>query len=253
MAGTYEDPTNARGVIPWYLFNTTDASTHIAEFLETYNSSFGGIGSSLYTTADWTAKCSNPANVFIGAPTFVGCLLYHNVTRNVINGSLPADLTDIGFTSTAVGLQVRSEITTCLATSCAGLDYCASTSACDVGSLLTNGFELSSQGVAQCWLTLCSGNTWGVDQDMAGIGVCIFQSDVIICNRCLILIRVDILDCGVIHHTEHHCYCRLLGTCCTHISSLSQARLLSAISSPCFQNKHRKKPSQTIAWSHRAL
>jgi hypothetical protein len=177
MAGTYDDPTNANGVIPWYLFNTTDASTHISEFLETYNTSSASANGSLYTTSDWLEQCSNQGNVFIGPPIFTGCLLYNNVTRNVINGSLPKNLTDLGFTSTTQGALLRSGIATCLATFCAGFGSCASTNVCDMGSLLTDGYELSAQGVAHCWVTLCSEYVNFIDQDFAGIGVCIVQSE----------------------------------------------------------------------------
>lgn len=204
MAGTYEDPTNANGIIPWYLFNTTDASTHIFEFLETYNSSVAGSNGSLYTTSDWSAECSVPFNVFVGAPIFVGCLLYQNVTRDIINGSLPTNLTEVGFTSADVGSKVRSEIATCLATFCSGFGSCASTNVCDVGSLLTSGYELSAQGVAQCWVTLCSEYVNDIDQDFAGIGVCIIRLP----KPCVVIIHCLARVNLVTHRSCYHTSCR---------------------------------------------
>jgi hypothetical protein len=173
---SYEDPTNAAGVIPSYLFNSTDASTHIYEYLAAYNEpnnqGFGNTSSANYTVSDWSVTCSEPWRVFMAPSVFVGCLLYSNVTRNVMQGSLPTNLTTLGFTSPDVGLQLRSGIATCLSGFCTtSSGDCPSTDACDVGNLLTGGYELSAQGVAQCWVTLCTDNVGDLDGDVAGIGV----------------------------------------------------------------------------------
>jgi hypothetical protein len=115
--------------------------------------------------------CSNPSKIFLAPGFFIGCLLYPNVTRNIKDGSLPSNLTDIGFTSDAVALSVRSIIPTCLATYCASQTNCAASDMCDIGNLLTSGYELSAQGTAECWLSLCSEDVASVNADIAGIGV----------------------------------------------------------------------------------
>lgn len=108
---------------------------------------------------------------------FTGCLLYPNVTHDVLAGSFPANetanLTAYAFISNATAQSARSAITTCLPIYCASQSHCTATQMCDVGNLLTNNYELSGQGVAECWLNLCSESVEVVNLDIAGVGVCI--------------------------------------------------------------------------------
>jgi hypothetical protein len=99
LSGTYGDPANAHGMIPPYLFDTTDASTYIFDYLATYNNShfFAGDTSSFYTQSNWTIPCSSPSIFLSSVVLFLGCLLYPNVTGNAIDASLPSNLTDLGF------------------------------------------------------------------------------------------------------------------------------------------------------------
>jgi hypothetical protein len=159
-------------VIPQYLFDAPDASTHIFEYLNTYNSTsgFGGSGTPFYTQSNWTS-CEAPGLVFSSAPLFTGCLLYPNVTRNVNNGTLPESLKEIGFGSTDLSLHIQSAITTCFAAYCARSDNCRDTYDCNAFNLLTGNHELSAQGVANCWTSFCTGSVMNYDQDIAGIGV----------------------------------------------------------------------------------
>jgi hypothetical protein len=187
MAGTFYDPANNLGFIPSYLFNATannlgfipsylfnatDASTYIFDYLKVdYHYNFGAGITSDGHIVNWTKVCSTPGWIFLGNGPLIGCLLYPNVTRNIRDGSLPTNLTDIGFSSNAVASYVRSIYPTCLATYCASQPDCAARDVCDVGNLLTSGYELSAQGVAECWLSLCSGYVSSVNADIAGIGV----------------------------------------------------------------------------------
>jgi hypothetical protein len=165
--------------IPSYLFNSTDASNHIFELLTDpaylWDYSGPGISSPDHYVTNWTTLCSAPQMVFLSRGPLIGCLLYPNVTRNVKDGSLPNNLTDIGFSSNAAALNVRSLFSTCLITYCASQTNCATSNACDSGNLLTNGYELSAGGVAECWLAICSESVSTVNPDIAGIGVWIFH------------------------------------------------------------------------------
>jgi len=165
--------------IPSYLFNSTDASTHIFELLTDpaylWDYSGPGISSPDHYVTNWTALCSAPQMVFLSRGPLIGCLLYPNVTRNVKDGSLPNNLSHIGFSSSAAASNVRSLFPTCLVTYCASQTNCATSNACDSGNLLTNGYELSAGGVAECWLAICSESVSTVNPDIAGIGVWIFH------------------------------------------------------------------------------
>ena len=157
-----------------YIFNSTDASTHIFELLTDpayyWDYYVPEISSPDHYVTNWTALCSAPQMVFLSRGPLIGCLLYPNVTRNVKDGSLPNNLTDIGFSSNAVASNVRSLFPTCLAAYCSQTS-CATSNACDSGNLLTNGYELSAAGVAECWLSICSENVLTANPDIAGIGV----------------------------------------------------------------------------------
>ena len=164
-------------VIPPYLFTAPDASTHIFDFLaDPVYQGFSGWDSSGGKVTNWTDYCSFAGGVFLGYGPFLGCLLYPNTTRNIQDGTLPTNLTDVGFstsneTANSVSSYLRSIYPTCLSVYCASQDECAATAACDVGNLLTDGYELSAQGVGNCWQTLCSLDVEIVNPDVAGIGV----------------------------------------------------------------------------------
>jgi hypothetical protein len=161
--------------IPLYLFNSTDTSTHIFELLNDsayhWNYSGRGISYSPNNVRNWTALCDVPRVVFLSSRTLIECLLYPNVTRNIQDGSLPNNLTDISFSSNTVASNVRSIFPTCLSTYCASQSNCAASSACNLGKLLTSGYEVSAQGVTECWLSICTENVSAVNFDVAGIGV----------------------------------------------------------------------------------
>jgi hypothetical protein len=59
-----------------------------------------------------------------------------------------------------------------MAAFCASSDVCAKSQTCNIAYILTDNYELSAQGVAQCWLELCAGKVSGINQDFAGAGVC---------------------------------------------------------------------------------
>jgi len=168
--------------VPAFLFTAPDASTHIFEFLSDLNLQgfFNTPGVLESSVLNWTDFCSNPSFVFLGYDGFLGCLLYPNVTRNVRDGILPANLSDVGFsppntTANAVSREVRSIIPTCLVAYCASQPVCAASSTCNVGNLFTNNYQLSAQGVGECWQSLCSLNVQSVNSDIAGIGVSLEQ------------------------------------------------------------------------------
>jgi hypothetical protein len=173
--------------VPSYLFTSPDASLHVFDFLSdpNFGAAFNGDGISEGRVSNWTNYCGINVNVALGYGPFVGCLLYPNVTRHVRDGTLPANLTDIGFavpgninTENLLSRSLQSHIPTCLVSYCASQPDCASTFACNVGNLLTSNGNLSAQGVANCWQTLCSLNVQALDADIAGIGVSLtcFQS-----------------------------------------------------------------------------
>lgn len=85
--------------IPSYLFTSPDASLHIFDFLSnsTFGAAFFGDGTSGGSLMNWTTFCEEYGNAVLGYGPFVGCLLYPNVTRNVQDGTLPANLTEVGF------------------------------------------------------------------------------------------------------------------------------------------------------------
>lgn len=166
--------------IPQYLFTAPDASTHIFEFLsDPILQGFAGAGSSGGSVLNWTDYCGfggSATTIPLGAGPFLGCLLYHNVTRNVRDGILPSNLTSVGFSSTndtvdRVSSLVKTIIPTCLVAYCSSQPDCAATPMCDVGRLFTNDYQLSAQGVANCWQSLCSLNVQSVNSDIAGVGV----------------------------------------------------------------------------------
>jgi len=163
--------------IPSYLFTSPDASLHVFDFLSDslFGKSFGGDGTSGGSVLNWTDYCSG-SGVFLGYGPFLGCLLYPNVTRNVRGGTLPANLTELGYslannTADRLSPWLRSSIPTCLVSYCASQPDCASTFDCDVGKLFTDGRDLSAHGVATCWQTLCSLDVQALNADIAGIGV----------------------------------------------------------------------------------
>jgi len=158
------------------IFNATDATADISHFIN--ESLYTGQYTYNGTVTNWTEVCSYPGNPFHGVYLFVGCLLYPNVTRNILNGTLSViqgntNLTAVGFTSLDIASSIRSIYSTCLPTYCASDPGCAAANVCDVGNLLTSGYELSAQGVGNCYDTLCSGNVAVPNADLAGIGVCI--------------------------------------------------------------------------------
>jgi hypothetical protein len=162
------------------IFDSVDASIWIFRFLETstFRPSFAVADGHV---TNWTAECSTPGAPFGEIARFVGCLLYPNVTRSLLNGTLPVisgdtdniNLTSVGFTSPDLGLSLRSIYSTCLPTYCASVSECAATDFCDVGNLLSSSFELSAQGVGQCYNSICSRDVTPPNPDIARIGVCI--------------------------------------------------------------------------------
>lgn len=183
MEGTYNDPANTPlqslagpgfpgRIIPSFLFDDGDASEHLFEYL---NSPL--LQLPMFRVDNWTHACSNLEAIF-GNPSYAGvfvtCLLYGNVTRDITSGLLPANLTDASFVSDgsgALSLNLRSTYTTCLGGYCASQAECSATNVCSVGNLLTGGYELSAQGVAQCWLKLCTQTVQFANADIAGVGV----------------------------------------------------------------------------------
>ena len=199
-----------------YLFTAPDASTHIFDFLSDplYHGSHGWDTSDGQVT-NWTEYCSSPAGVFIGYGPFLGCLLYPNTTRNIRDGTLPSNLTDVGFTTSnqtadTTSRYLRSLVPMCLSAYCASQSDCAATSACDFGNLLTDGHELSAQGVGNCWSTMCSSGLQLVNPDIAGVGVCIVS--LIDSGPTTLRLIQDFsrpcLDSIVIPPSKHHCFSR---------------------------------------------
>ena len=94
--------------IPPYLFNATDASSHISDFLSNprYGHGFHGFGTSGGSVSNWTNFCSDHyGTAVLGYGPLLGCLLLPNVTRGIQDGTLPANLTDIGFSSSLIRLH----------------------------------------------------------------------------------------------------------------------------------------------------
>jgi hypothetical protein len=183
LEGTYNDPANTNisfgdtnfRIIPSFLFEDGDPSEFIFDYIINQPPIYAAVFNTSAT--DWSETCSDPEAIFGSASafgTFVGCLLYANVTRDIANGSLLTNLTDSTFVadnSTAISTFVRSTYTTCLAGFCAGQAECAADNVCDVGNLLTSDYELSANGVAKCWLKLCTKTVQTANTDIAGIGV----------------------------------------------------------------------------------
>jgi hypothetical protein len=179
MEGTYNDPANSANIIPSFLFDDGDPSEHIFHYLNQTGEQ--------YPTSrvdNWTQTCSDPEKIFGSASAlgpFVGCMLYANVTRDIAKGSLnssllanAADRSFLSNNSETISLSLRSTYTTCLAGYCATQAECAASEICTVGNLLTGNYELSAQGVAKCWLKLCTPSVQLANPDIAGVGVRIF-------------------------------------------------------------------------------
>ena len=188
MEGTFTDPANSvldlagvmGRIIPVYLFDDSDPAEHIFDYL-----SSPILQTPVVHVDDWTKACSDPETIFGSASAlsrFVGCLLYPNVTRNIAAGTFSVNNTQISFLNglhylsnssaeETISLDLRSTYTTCLAGYCASQAECASSDLCDVGNLLTSNYELSAQGVAKCWLKLCTPSVQHANADIAGIGV----------------------------------------------------------------------------------
>ena len=183
--GTYNDSANTvitvggvtSRLIPEFLFDDGDPSEHISDYL-----SLPVLQLPEFHVNNWTDTCTKPESILGSASPlgpFVGCLLYANITRDIANGSLLTNLTDVTFLSNdskTISLNLRSTYTTCLAGYCATQAECAASDICSVGNLLTGNYELSAQGVAKCWLKLCSPEVQFANADIAGVGVRIFQS-----------------------------------------------------------------------------
>ena len=179
LEGTYNDPANTfladvnTRMIPEFLFDDSDP---IDGFFDYMNSPLRNLPTD--TVANWTDTCSSPQTIFSGESAlgpFVGCLLYANVTRNLANGSMVTNASDATFLSDGseqIALSLRNTYTTCLTSYCASQAECAVSNICDVGNLLTSNYELSAQGVAKCWLKLCTPNVQRANSDIAGVGVC---------------------------------------------------------------------------------
>ncbi|KAL7930671.1 hypothetical protein V8C35DRAFT_311919 [Trichoderma chlorosporum] len=187
-------------LIPNYFFTAPDASTHIFEFLSSPNIR-GQFHGSIYSTpegdiSNWTDACKWQGNPFVGYGYFLGCLLYSNITRGVEEKTLPANLTDIGFSASKeyqnyLSKKLLSDYPTCLVAYCASQSDCASSDICDVGNLLTDSYQLSAQGVANCYQFLCSIDVQGVNADIAGIGVLLsylIQSIIALVGTCALAI-----------------------------------------------------------------
>jgi hypothetical protein len=185
MEGTYNDPANSyfsengANAIPSFLFDDGDPSGHIFDYL---NQPLEQLP--IFHVANWSAACSDPETIFGSASAvgpFVGCLLYANLTRDIaqgsVNSSLVKNATALGFLSNqseTISSNLRSTYSTCLAGYCATQAECAASDICTIGNLLTNNYELSAQGVAKCWLKLCTPSVQLANADIAGVGVCIF-------------------------------------------------------------------------------
>ena len=178
LEGTYNDPANTfipkinARLIPAFLFEDGDPSEGFFDYM---NSPFKTLPTD--TVANWTEACSSPQTIFTGHSSlgsFVGCLLYANITRNLASGSMVTNASDATFLSNAseqISSSLRSTYTTCLTSYCSSQKECATSDICDVGNLLTNNYELSSQGVTKCWLKLCTPNVQSANADIAGVGV----------------------------------------------------------------------------------
>ncbi|KAL6884417.1 hypothetical protein GGI43DRAFT_433391 [Trichoderma evansii] len=186
--------------IPHYFFTAPDASTHIFDFLSS-PAIQGQFHGSIYSTpggdvSNWTEACQWQGNPFVGYGYFLGCLLYNNVTRGVEEKTLPANLTDIGFSASKeyknyLSKKLLSDYSTCLVTYCTSQSDCAGSDVCDVGNLLTDNYQLSAQGVADCYQLLCSIDVQGVNADIAGIGVLLsylIQSIIALAGACALAI-----------------------------------------------------------------
>jgi hypothetical protein len=178
LEGTYNDPANTfipeanARIIPAFLFDGGDPSEGLFDYL---NTPFKDLP--IDTISNWTEACSSPETIFSGESalgSFVGCLLYANITRNLASGSMVTNASDATFLSNdseQIALSLRSTYTTCLTSYCATQAECAVSDICNVGNLLTGNYELSAQGVAKCWLKLCTPDVQSANPDIAGVGV----------------------------------------------------------------------------------
>ncbi|KAN0104864.1 hypothetical protein V8E51_010609 [Hyaloscypha variabilis] len=178
LEGTYNDPANTfvpeanARIIPAFLFDGGDPSEGLFDYL---NTPFKDLP--IDTISNWTEACSSPETIFSGESalgSFVGCLLYANITRNLASGSMVTNASDATFLSNdseQIALSLRSTYTTCLTSYCATQAECAVSDICNVGNLLTGNYELSAQGVAKCWLKLCTPNVQSANPDIAGVGI----------------------------------------------------------------------------------
>jgi hypothetical protein len=161
MEGTFTDPANTPldiagvmgRIIPEYLFDDGDLAEHIFDYL-----SSPILKIPIVHVDDWTKACSEPEVIFGSASAlgrFVGCLLYPNVTRDIVAGSLPVNKTGLSFLNglnylsnslaeEKISADLRSTYITCLAGYYASQTECASSDLCNVGNLLTSNYELSA-------------------------------------------------------------------------------------------------------------
>lgn len=175
---------NGSTPIPSWLQDSPDPSLHVAEFLDDpYYQRFGGWNTN--STFDgqpghvlnWTAQCDDPGAVFANYGSFIGCLLYPNVTEHVANHTLPSNLSEVGFgwddETPAVNGHLWMEYTTCLVSMCSSQPDCLDTYDCTTRGMLTDNYRLSGAGVSACWRSICSGRVLAstVDRDIAGVGV----------------------------------------------------------------------------------
>jgi hypothetical protein len=166
-----------------YIYNAANSSETIFTFL---NSTFTGPNASENgMVTNWTELCSDNSTRFQTLPNFIGCLLYSNVTRDILDGTLgtvqgDTNLTALGFTSVDVASAIWSSYLTCLPIYTASFSsFSKDNGNCTVGQLLTGGYELSAQGVGTCVESLCSGAVQVANPDIAGIGVCLlFNSEI---------------------------------------------------------------------------
>lgn len=181
----------------------------------------------------WDLTCQNSSQIFANQIFLGVCTLYPNITGEASsdqqNFSRPKD--------PAVIPAIKSVIPTCLISYCALIPACSQSQFCTSSQFFTATGDLSSNGVGDCWSTICGTLDPHVNSDFGGIGVCGFQNDR---EGRLLTIAVDdlVLDAN--------------GNCVTRFRLLvrsSCARILPIEEERCAGHFYKTQLSETISRS----
>ncbi|KAI9879750.1 MAG: hypothetical protein M1830_007375 [Pleopsidium flavum] len=121
--------------------------------------------------------CTNARTLFSDQLSFINCVVYPNISRDVSQGIFPdtGEALAIGFENdTALANNVTLTVSSCLIGFCDTISSCKNnlTSSCSSDTLLLDEAILSAHATRDCWYTICSQRVKPTaNPDIAGVGI----------------------------------------------------------------------------------